>query len=84
MNQIDITLKILCTICQTEAPLRYGNVLFTVGESSTLEMRVDPDEFALCPTCGNPLRLRIQAQPYELGNHLDTPIAKAMYDQGYR
>ncbi len=80
MDSIDITLKILCTTCQTEKPLRYGQRLFTMGEYSALEMRVDPDEFTLCPTCGNPLRLRIQAQPYELVNHLDTPVARAMYE----
>jgi hypothetical protein len=70
MDSIDITLKILCTTCQTEKPLRYGKRLFTLSEQAMLEMRVDPDEFTLCPTCGNPLRLHIQAQPYELAHHV--------------
>jgi hypothetical protein len=69
-DQIDITLRIVCSTCQTEKPLRVGkNRLFTIGEYSGMELRVDPDEFTLCPTCGNPLRLRIQAQPYEPVHH---------------
>lgn len=85
MNQIDITIQQVCATCRTERPFRYyGAGLITMGEHSNMELRVDPDEFSLCPGCGNPMRLRIQAQPYELVNHLDTPVAKAMYDQGYR
>jgi hypothetical protein len=74
-DQIDITLRIVCSTCHTEKPLRHGpkhngNELFTLCEHAMLEMRIDPDEFTLCPTCGNPLRLRIQAQPYELVHHV--------------
>lgn len=74
-NQIDITLRIVCSTCSTEKPFhhgqkRQGTEPFTLCEHALLEMRVDPDEFTLCPTCGNPLRLRIQAQPYEPVHHI--------------
>ncbi len=49
-----------------------------------MELRVDPDEFLLCPTCGNPMRLCIKTQPYELANHLDTPVARALYERERR
>ena len=79
-QKIDITLRRVCATCQTEEPMHFCDDLQTMGENTTLEMRVDPDEFTLCPVCGNPLRLRIKAQPYELVNHLDTPVARAMYE----
>jgi len=76
MNTVDITLRRGCATCKTEMPFRYfGNGLLTLGDHSNMELRVDPDEFSLRPTCGNPLRLYIQAYPYELVNHLDTPVA---------
>ena len=49
---------------------------------STLQA-VRPGHAVVC-RCGNPLRLRIQAQPYELVNHLDTPVTQAIYDQDFR
>ena len=87
MQNIDLTIQKVCTTCKTEEPLRsigpHGG-LTTVSEHTTIEMRIDPDEFLLCPTCGNPMRLHIKAQPYELVNHLDTPIAKALYEMERR
>src|SRR5258708_39263482 len=79
-KKIDITLRRVCTTCQTEEPMHFCDDLQIMGENTTLEMRVDPDEFSLCAVCGNPMRLRIQAQPYELVHHLDTPVAQAMYE----
>lgn len=85
MNQIDVTIQKVCSTCRTETPFRYlGSSLVTLGERSTMELRVDPDEFLLCPTCGNPMRLHIKCQPYELVNHLDTPVARALYEQERR
>ena len=84
MNQIDITIRQVCTTCRIERPFRYHGDLMTLGEQTRIEVRVDQDEFFPCPTCGNPMRLCIQAQPYELANHLDSPVARAMYDQGCR
>lgn len=81
MSQIDIAISKVCAICQTKTPLRYGLELVTISERSRLGMRIDPAEFTLCPTCGNPQYLHIQAQPYELVNHLDTPVALYMYEQ---
>ena len=76
MNNIDLTIQKMCSTCKTEMPFRYfGNGLLNLGDHSNMELRVDPDESSLCPTCGNPLRLYIQAYPYELVNHLDTPVA---------
>jgi hypothetical protein len=82
--QIDITLRKMCTSCHTDIPFRYVDGPMTIGERTTIECRVDADEFLPCSLCGNPLRLCIQAQPYELVNHLDSPVARAVYDQGYR
>jgi hypothetical protein len=85
MNRIDITLTIVCSTCRTSKLFRVNPPLpITISEHGVIEMRVDPDEFQLCPTCHNPLRLHIQSQPYELVNHLDSPVAQAMYDMGYR
>lgn len=84
MNKIDITLTIVCSTCRTSKPFHTNLGIVTLSEHSVFEMRVDSDEFQLCPTCQNPLRLHIQAHPYELVNHLDSPIAVAMYEQGYR
>ena len=84
-GKIDITIHAACPTCRTVTPLRYlGNVLVSLGEHGTMELRIDPDEFLLCSTCGNPMRLLIQCRPYELVNHLDNPIAVAMYEQGHR
>jgi hypothetical protein len=84
MNKIDITLSIVCSTCHTSKPFHTNLGMVTFSEHSFMEMRVDPDEFQLCPTCQNPLRLQLQAHPYELVNHLDSPVAQAMYDMGYR
>ncbi len=85
VNQIDITVQRVCSTCHTETPLHHlGGGLVTLGERSGMELRVDPDEFLLCSTCGNPMRLHVQCQPYELINHLDTPVARALYEQGHR
>jgi hypothetical protein len=84
MDQIDITIDKVCTVCRTKTPLRYGPEFVTLSEHTTIDIRIDPDEFFLCATCGNSLRLHIQAQPYELVNHLDTPIARALYEQQLR
>ena len=83
-TKIDITLHKVCSTCHIETPFRFLNDLITVGEHSTIECRVDADEFLPCLLCGNPMRLRIEAQPYELVNHLDSAVALAMYEQGYR
>ena len=74
----------VCTTCHVVRPLRHMGGLITVNEGTTNEVRFEPDEFTSCPTCGNQLGLRIQTQPYELANHLDTPIARALYEQGQR
>ncbi len=58
--------------------------LVTLSEHTTIETRIDPDEFALCQTCGNPLRLHIQSRPYDLASHLDIPPARALYEQQLR
>jgi hypothetical protein len=84
MNQIDITMQKVCTTCHTEIAFRYLGDIVTLSERTTVEVRVDADEFLPCAICGNPLRLCIKAQPYDLANHLDTPIARALYEQGHR
>ena len=84
MNQIDMTISKVCSTCHTKTPLRHRNEIVPFSERATLEVRIDPDEFLLCPTCGNPLRLNIQAQPYDLVNHLDTPAGRALYEEQLR
>lgn len=85
MNPIDISINKVCVTCGRETPLRFlHRQLFPLSEHSIIGVRIDPDEFLLCATCGNPLRLRIQAQPYALANHLDTPVAKQLYQQQLR
>ena len=83
--KIDITLQKVCPRCHTETPfIHYGDGLITLGEHSTMELHVVAEEFLPCHHCGNPMYLRIQAQPYELANHLDSAVALAMNEQGSR
>src|SRR5258706_14332445 len=84
MNQIDLTINKVCSTCKTNTPLRYLSEVVTLSERGGLEVRIDPDEFLLCPTCGNPQRLHIQARSYELANHLDNPLTRALYERQLR
>ncbi len=56
MQNIDLTIQKVCATCKTEIPFRHlGNGLLTLSEGSTMELRVDPDEFLLCSTGKMPL-----------------------------
>jgi hypothetical protein len=79
--QFDIRMHTECTQCHTSKPLRYALTLTTVGEHSTLLLRIDPDEFSPCPQCGNALRLRIKSQPFDPANHLDSPVMRSQYEK---
>lgn len=82
---IDIILTKTCTICRTETNLRYFDGFLALDEHKDLDIRIDPNEFSLCPTCGNPQRLHIQAYPYDLTHHqFDTQIHKSLYMQQFR
>lgn len=82
MTQIDITLTIVCSTCGTMPLSNAGDSLFTLNEHTTVRIKVQPHEFGLCPACGNPVSLQVQAQPYELANHLDNPVMRNIYEQG--
>ncbi len=78
MNQIDIAIKKVCVYCKIEFAFHHpddNNVpLTTLSEHSTTTLRI-LDTFVNCPKCGEPFFLRIQAQPYDIHNHLDNPVA---------
>ena len=86
MDCIDIAISRECMHCGTKTPLHFSSQqLVTLGEYSRMSVQVTPDEFHSCPTCGGPLHLSLQAQPYDLVNHLDdTPIAQQLYHQQLR
>ena len=82
MNQIDIAIKKVCDHCHIELSFHhpYDIGLTTISEHSTVTLRIY-DTFVNCPKCGNPLYLRIQAQPYDIHNHLDSPVAVCLARQ---
>ncbi len=82
MCQIDITIKKACNYCKIELSFHhpYSTPIFTINEHSTSGLRI-PDTFVNCPNCGRPFYLLIQAQPYDLANHLDTSVAMKMYQE---
>lgn len=86
MDKIDLAISKECMHCGTKTPLHFSSQqLVTLGEYSRMSIQVNPDEFHPCPVCGGPLHLSIQAQPYELVNHIDeTPIARQLYQQQLR
>ncbi len=84
MNKIDITLKKVCSTCQTETPFHHADALMTLSEHTTIQLHVEAGEFLPCQQCGNFLYLCIKARPYELENHLDNPMAHYLYQQGNR
>lgn|GEM_PF-1887765 len=73
--QIDITIKKVCPYCRIEISFHHPNEIgvITLGEHSTLELRIY-DTFVNCETCGSPLYLRIQAQPFDKENHQDRAV----------
>jgi len=76
MNQIDITVKKVCDYCHIELSFHhpYEVGLLTMSEHTTVTLRIY-DTFVNCPNCERPLYLRIQGHPYDIHNHLDSPVA---------
>ena len=82
MCRIDIAIKKVCNYCNLELSFHhpYATPIFTISDHSTSGLAI-PDTFVNCPQCGRPFYLVIQAQPYDLANHLDNPVNIAMYNE---
>ncbi|HZU69793.1 MAG TPA: hypothetical protein VFA09_21150 [Ktedonobacteraceae bacterium] len=77
MNKIDITIKKVCDYCHLEWSFHHPDSvpLITLHAHSIVGLSI-PETLVRCPQCGRALYLRIQAQPYDLANHLDSPVAE--------
>jgi len=80
MEPLDIILTRVCATCQTSTNLRYVRETIILRDYGQITCRIDPDEFALCPTCGQPLQLAIRIEPFSPVNHQhEHPVYQWLY-----